>query len=169
LLQYYSVATISRATILLLSPNLREASLPAKHGLSALGWKEHLDSGGSWLDARIRVTQGTFSVFGEITKNKKFIEIYQPESKVMALEVLGSSEYPKDFEFSVGDVFRRIPELTKLYEAIVEKPAGNWMCQIKDHYNPWEMVITSNSLGMPKIGVASELLNIHDDSQIEEI
>ncbi|SPD73259.1 hypothetical protein PITCH_A1750002 [uncultured Desulfobacterium sp.] len=170
LLQYYSVSALSRATILLLSPNLREASLPARHGLNAVGWKQHLNTGGSWLEARIRVTEGTFSLFGEVTSNKHFIEIYDnPTNKYLPIKVLGSTKYPNNFEFSVGDLIRRIPDLTTLYEAIVENPASNWMCNISDNSNSLEMRITSNHLGMPKKDAAAKWLNIHDDNQIEEI
>ena len=115
------------------------------------------------------MTDGTFSVFGEVTSNKKFIEVYQPTGELLALEVLGSSEYPKNFEFSVGDLIRRNPGLTRLYEAIVENPAGNWTCALRDHSGSWEMTITSNRLGMPASDVAATLLNISDGSQIKEI
>ena len=121
LLRYYSVLSIARAIILILSPNMRECSLPAQHGLSVIGWKELFSSGGSLLDARIRVTRGTFATFAEITANKSNVEVYALDGEAIVVSHDGTSVYPSEFEFTVADIFSRLPSLAKLYEALVEK------------------------------------------------
>lgn len=70
LLQYYGVLSLSRALILLLSTNLREASLPKAHGLSASGWGTLL-APATWKpsDLEVNIRRGTFHSLLEITKN----------------------------------------------------------------------------------------------------
>lgn len=169
LLQYYSNLAYSKATVLLISPRYRESALPASHGLSASGWKEHLTRGGSFLDAKIKVTSGAFSVFGEVTKNKKFIELFLPDGKILPIPVEGSSSYPDNFEFTVGDILSRIPNLSKLYESILEKSASNWMCNIRDYSDTWDLTLTENLLGLPCKERVAELFSVSDINQIEEI
>lgn len=168
LLQYYSILAYARAAILLLHPSFRETSLSNSHGLIAIQWKEHLSRGGNWVDSKIRAVTGTFSQFGEVTGNKKIVELLQPTGEYLRLEANGTEKYPDGFEFTVGDILRRMPGLINHYETIMQAPALCWSCSISDHPTPWSIRITSNHLGLPTTSKAAQLLAIDDSNIIKQ-
>jgi hypothetical protein len=168
LLQYYGVLATVRAFILLKSPGLRETALYPGHGLNAIGWKDHLSTGGSWLDARLRIDGGTFSQLAEVTGNKEVVEIIQLDAADLRLEIPGTSTYPAAYEFRVRDIIGRLPDLTALFEAIDETPAAAWWCNITQSGDTFMFELMSNTRGLPTIEETRALFGLEQSTEVSK-
>lgn len=118
LLQYYGVLSLSRGLILLLSPNLRETSLPQAHGLSTNGWNDLLSTSiNKPTDLKIKITNGTFLSLLNETKNSYTSIIFQaPYPNKLVMTRYSSASTFEGATFSFQEVLSRIPELRHTYE-----------------------------------------------------
>jgi hypothetical protein len=167
LLHYYAVLAFARGFLLLSNSSLRETALAQSHGLSAVGWKDHLASGGDWLDARVRVEGGTFSQLAELTQSRNVLELFQHTSTYQRVNITGLSSYPSGFTFTVRDVLSRLPSVATLYEAIVDQPAANWYSDMMQYGDYWRLSVTANARGLPSEERLRELLSLDSAIKIE--
>jgi hypothetical protein len=118
LLQYYGVLSLSRALVLLLSHNFREASLPQAHGLSSVGWGEVLAGDVRRPEElRVKVTRGTFLSVLESTDNSDLSVVFTaPYPKKVLLSRTRDFEAVLKSTFTFQQVLARISELRDLYE-----------------------------------------------------
>lgn len=112
LLTFYGVASLSRATLLLLKKGSGEASMTRGHGLTTMGWAETLSgdihSGLQALHSlRIKTSAGLFTEFVRETSNRMCMH-------VNSSNVDWSIDYdipPVGEEFTLGELLTRIPDL----------------------------------------------------------
>ncbi len=119
LLQYYGVLSLSRGSILVLSPNLRETSLPQAHGLSSVGWSSVLGVEGRMpFELEVRVNNGTFLALLEHTQNA------DPPIDIWSQVGLHRSVFPRHHALPAPDgldltfrqVIARVSELRDTYD-----------------------------------------------------
>jgi YaaC-like Protein len=116
LLTFYGVACLSRSLLLLLKASGGEEGLTASHGIETVGWGNVLSGdtaeGLNQLgNLKIRTRAGLFSDFVKHTNNR--ISIHVRSGGVdwrLSYDIPESSE-----EFSIYDLFSRIPDLQKDY------------------------------------------------------
>jgi hypothetical protein len=129
LLQYYGVLSLCRGLVLLLSPNLRETSLPQAHGLSSIGWSSVLGTEGlrsSELEAK--VNNGTFLALLQHTQNS------DPPIDIWAQNGPHRSVFPRrraiagleGFSLTFRQVLARVSELRDTYERSLGECAENY-------------------------------------------
>lgn len=125
-LQYYGVLALSRGLILLLSPNLRETSLPQAHGLSSNGWGEKLSIKQPG-ELSVAVNNGTFLSLMEHTGNFETPWVYTgpyPSKLILA------RSYPTaslaEIRITFEEVLSRTPELREIFEKTFQKSASNY-------------------------------------------
>jgi hypothetical protein len=167
LLQYYATLAYTRAYVLLLSHNLREAALASGHGLTAVGWKEHLASGGSWLDARLRVDAGTFSQLAAVTRNLDVVEVPDPSGKRLQLQVPGSASFTVGWELRVGDIVSRYPSLVHLYETVTGQAANCWSCAMFNMDVVLEFQVVANAAGLPPADLMTKLFSLRSTTDLK--
>ncbi len=128
LLQYYGVLSLSRALILVLSPNLRETSLPQAHGLGSVRWSQNLANDVRRPeDLEVIITKGTFLSLLESTDNSDLSGAYTGPypNRLIFPRSRSSSELPgKTFRFR--QVLARITELRDVYERSFGHAASNY-------------------------------------------
>ncbi|WP_152531689.1 YaaC family protein [Pseudomonas syringae] len=125
-LQYYGVLALSRGLILLLSPSLRETSLPQSHGLTSTGWGEHLTNNQPG-NLSVEVTKGTFLSLMEHTANFEMPWVFTgpyPNRIIIARSFPFTSLLSAQFSFE--DVLSRTPELRVNFEKAFLKCASNY-------------------------------------------
>lgn len=121
LLTFYGVASLSRALLLLLKVEGGEAGLTPGHGLETVGWGDVMSGdiavGLTRLsELKIRTRAGLFSDFVTHTKNRLCIHV---DSGGVDWRIrYDIPELGK--EFSVADLFSRIPDLQVDYSNISE-------------------------------------------------
>lgn len=119
LLTFYGVASLSRALLLLLKADGGEEGLTAGHGLETVGWGDVMSgdiaAGLTRLgDLKIRTRAGLFSDFVKHTNNRISIHV-----STAGVDWRLWYDIPKsDEEFSVADLFSRIPDLQQDYSNI---------------------------------------------------
>ncbi len=128
LLQYYGVLSLCRGLILLLSHNLREASLPRAHGLSSIGWSTVLAADVRRpSELQVKVSRGTFLSMLESTSNADISVVFTgpypnqiifPRTRATA----NLLETPCTFQ----QVLARISELRDVYERSFGQCASNY-------------------------------------------
>jgi hypothetical protein len=167
LLRYYGALGLTRAFILLKSPILREASMTPSHGLSAVGWKDHFATGGSWLDARVRIDSGTFSELASVTSNASAIEVlWRENDDFVSIHITGTSSYAASFEFRVRDVIARLHRFADLYEAVTNAAALTWRCELNDEGAETSVEVMSNAGGLPTIPQVVEWFSLTPDTAV---
>ena len=119
LLTFYGVASLSRALLLLLKTEGGEEGLTAGHGIETVGWSDVMSgdtaSGLTRLgDLKIRRRSGLFSDFVTQTNNRVSIHV---NSEGVDWRLCYNIPELED-EFSVADLFSRIPDLQKDYSNI---------------------------------------------------
>lgn len=119
LLTFYGIASLSRALLLLLKPDGGEEGLTASHGIETVDWKTVMSGDTAkglrnLKDLRIRRQSGLFSDFLKYTENHICLHV-----KSGAVDWSLAYDIPDaEEEFSVDDLFSRIPDLRKNYENI---------------------------------------------------
>lgn len=119
LLTFYGVASLSRALLLLMKKSGGEEGLTGSHGLETVGWGDIL-SGDTSTGLRnlgslkIRTTSGLFDDFITHTDNR--ISLHVNSSAVDWRLAYDKPELGD--EFTVDDLFSRIPDLQKDYSNI---------------------------------------------------
>lgn len=119
LLTFYGVTSLSRALILLLRKSGGEECLTESHGLKTVGWGDILSGDiGSALEQlgnlKIRTTNGLFNDFLTTTNNRMSVHI---NSSAVDWRLAGGRPALKH-EFTVDELFSRIPDLEKDYSNI---------------------------------------------------
>jgi len=116
LLTFYGVTCLSRALLLLLKVSGGEEGLTASHGIETVGWGDIMSgdtaAGLERLgELKIRTRAGLFSDFVTHTNNRISIHVNSA-----GVDWRLSYDIPEPGEeFSVGDLFSRIPDLQKDY------------------------------------------------------
>jgi hypothetical protein len=128
LLQYYGVLSLSRGLILLLSHNLREASLPQAHGLSSIGWSNVLAADSRRpAELQVEISKGTFLSMLESTLNADVSRLFTgpypnqiifPRTRAVT-DLLGTT-------FNFQQLLARVPELRDVYERSFGQCASNY-------------------------------------------
>ncbi len=119
LLTFYGVTSLSRALLLLLKADGGEEGLSAGHGIETIGWGDVMSGDTSaglmrLTDLKIRKRAGLFSDFVKYTNNRIAIHI-----NTGGVDWRCSYDVPEnDQEFSVADLFSRIPDLGSDYSDI---------------------------------------------------
>lgn len=119
LLTFYGVTSLSRVLILLLKTNGGEEGLTVGHGLETVGWGNIMSgdiaTGLKRLsELKIRTKAGLFSDFVTYTKNRISIHV-----RTAGVDWTVWYDLPQHGdEFSVADLFSRIPDLEKDYSNI---------------------------------------------------
>ena len=128
LLQYYGVLSLSRALCLLLSSNLREASLPQAHGLVSRDWGRILSNGPARAaEVCVLVANGTFLKLIEVTENMQPASVFTgPYPSNLQFFQRAPLPISSQHSFSLQDVLGRVPELRDLYERSFDKTASNY-------------------------------------------
>lgn len=125
-LQYYGVLALSRGLILLLSPNLRETSLPQAHGLSSSGWGESLSQSKPG-DLSVAITKGTFLSLMEETGNFDTPWVFTgPYPSKLILARSYPTSFRADTRITFEEVLSRTPELREIFEKTFQKCASNY-------------------------------------------
>ncbi len=111
-LSFYGVASLSRATLLLLKRGSGEASLTRGHGLETMGWANTLSgdipAGLAALETlRIRSCAGLFSEFVKETNNCMCMHVNSSQVDWR----INYDIPPIGEEFTFGDLMSRIPDL----------------------------------------------------------
>jgi hypothetical protein len=168
LLQYYSVLALSRGTILLGTPNLRETALAKSHGLSAVGWEETLNGKAiNWLQARIRTDGGgTFSqlLSDQALRSNARIWLYDERPRRYPTAVDG--ELPSGFELRVIDVLSRLPVLRALVSEVAGFESRSWDCRTDGRDDHVGLTIYPNSRGLPTEGDLRRWLELDASDKI---
>ncbi|WP_100656186.1 YaaC family protein [Alteromonas flava] len=132
LLTFYGVASLSRALLLLMKKNGGEEGLTGSHGLETVGWGDILSgeiSTGlrSLRNLKIRTTSGLFNDFITHTNNR--ISLHVNSSAVdWRLDYVKPATGD---EFTVDDLFSRIPDLQKDYSNISQVKKYSSINQMK--------------------------------------
>ncbi len=114
LLVYYSCLSLARAVVMFRT-HAMEGHLSQSHGLSANGWSDTLGPGPSaFLDLALATTGGTFAELAAATQNAERISFFTGPGDVEDVTVLGALAVPPGHKLTVGDVWRRIPQLAPL-------------------------------------------------------
>lgn len=125
-LQYYGVLALSRGLILLLSPNLRETSLPQAHGLSSSGWGDCLSQKQPG-ELTVTVNKGTFLSLMEHTENFETPWVYTgPHPSKIILARSYPTKTINSTKFTFEEVLSRTPELREIFEKTFQKNASNY-------------------------------------------
>lgn len=116
LLTFYGVASLSRALLLLLKGDGGEEGLATGHGLETVGWKNEMSvdtaAGLTKLgELKIRRRAGLFSDFVTYTANRTCVHVNSAGIDWRIQYTVSDSGE----EFSVADLFSRIPDLRKDY------------------------------------------------------
>ena len=119
LLTFYGVTCLSRALLLLLKVDGGEEGLTTGHGIETVGWGDVLsgDTAAGLMrlgELRIRRRAGLFSDFVTHTNNR--ISIHVNSAGVDWRLCYKSSE--GDEEYSLADLFSRIPDLQQEYSSV---------------------------------------------------
>ena len=119
LLSFYGVASLSRATLLLLKKGSGEASLTPGHGIETVGWATTLSgeisTGLTGLESlRIKTCGGLFSEFMRETNNRMCMHVnFSSVDWEIAYDLPLIGE-----ELTLGDLLSRIPDLLNEYKRI---------------------------------------------------
>lgn len=111
---------------MLLSPNLRETSLPQAHGLSSSGWGERLSQRQPG-ELSVAVNKGTFLSLMEHTGNFDTPWVFTgpfPDKLILARRF--PTESLAETRFTFEDVLSRTPELREIFERTFQKSASNY-------------------------------------------
>jgi YaaC-like protein len=128
LLQYYGVLSLSRALSLVLSHNLREASLPPKHGITSVGWGNVLAAPDRHPEnLEVQITDGALlSLLGSIGNSEVstvFTAPYPSQLNIVrayGIEALGGAK------ITLRQLLSRIPDLRDIYERSFGESAANY-------------------------------------------
>jgi hypothetical protein len=116
LLTFYGVACLSRALLLLLKVSGGEEGLTGSHGLETVNWGNIMSGDTAkgltkLTNLKIRTRPGLFSDFVTHTNNRVSMHVNSAEVDWrLSYSIPESGE-----EFSIGDLFARIPDLQKDY------------------------------------------------------
>ena len=119
LLTFYGVTSLSRALLLLLKADGGEEGLHAGHGIETVRWGDVMSSDTAdgltrLKELKIRRRAGLFSDFVNYTRNRMAIHL-----RSAGVDWRCSYDVPKrDEEFSVEDLFSRIPDLRQDYSDV---------------------------------------------------
>jgi hypothetical protein len=119
--QYYGVLAFSRALILFLSPDAKEATLHKMHGLRA-----SIRDGGDIEDIQLTVQSGTFSELLHATANvqESIVDLPSPGKPLQRTAVLRSLRQPEPGStFSFINLLSRISDLQSHFESAFGKCA----------------------------------------------
>lgn len=149
LLVYYGVLSLTRAAILFLDVQKREASLAASHGLNAHGWSGDLGAGADVRDLRIAIAaNGTFRELTSATATED-VEIYTgpfPTTK----RLLQHHDEPLDESIvRLGEVLSRLPAVLDLYEQSFDEFAAAREGSIFGLSTQMDLSIFPSTRGLP--------------------
>src|SRR4051794_20281427 len=119
LLTYYGILSLSRALILFISTNLREAGLAQSHGLSIEGWGQALSKDNMGV-ATLRLennSHGTFQQLLDATGHCSFIRF----NSSVPNHVHTCPMPQPNTKFSMGEIFARIPEIREVHRRLQDE------------------------------------------------
>jgi hypothetical protein len=118
LLLYYGALALTRALVLFLDPDAREATLKKSHGLTIKGWETHLAKGLEEVpNLTVSLEQGTFDQLCEVTENLDRALVFRPPyPNRTSWKRKGSKDIPPGTKITIREVLSRIPELRDLFE-----------------------------------------------------
>ena len=171
LLQYYGVLSLSRALILLLSHNLREASLPQAHGLSSIGWSNVLVA-----DVRrpaqlqVKVNSGTFLSMLESTSNSDISVVFTGPypSRIIFPRTRAVTDLI-EATFTFQALLGRISELRDIYERSFGQCASNYRAFVftLSSTTQSDIDLFDGRHGLPPVEQLRQELSIPEDVQIQ--
>ena len=128
LLQYYGVLSLCRSLILLLSPNLREASLRQSHGVQSVGWNEVLAADKPHpVDLEVKIGEGTFLSLLMSTKNSDVSSVFTgPYPSRLIFTRTRPTAALRGVRIAFQPLLSRICELRDVYERSFGKCASNY-------------------------------------------
>jgi YaaC-like Protein len=118
LLLYYGVLALSRGLILFLDVSLRECSLPASHGIEAVGWQNAQGGIDQLPNLPLKITGGTFGALSKATNNVERCLIHAaPKSAPphRPLSRTGTTTIKIPATISIKMVLERLPDLSTIF------------------------------------------------------
>lgn len=127
-LQYYGVLSLCRSLILLLSSNLREASLRQSHGVQSVGWNKVLAADQPHpVDLEVKIVKGTFLSLLESTGNSDLSSVFTGPypSRFIFMRTRPTTTL-RDARIIFHQLLSRICELRYVYERSFGTCASNY-------------------------------------------
>ncbi len=118
LLLYYGVYALSRGLILFLDVSLRECSLPASHGIEAVGWQNAQGSIDQLPNLPLKITGGTFGALSKVTGNVERCLIHAVPKDAPPHHLLvraGTTTIKTPATISIKMVLERLPDLSTIF------------------------------------------------------
>lgn len=153
LLLYYGVLSLSRALILFADSSAREATLLQGHGVRAVGWSSILaepTKARRIPDLSMMFQGGTFTHLSSVTSNAEWTQVVwtndMPQlgastelSGQIGWLANGTERLAQETTVTLGDVFRRIPDLAFTYEEVFGELAACFPALVTAVRGPFNM------------------------------
>jgi hypothetical protein len=118
LLLYYGVYALSRGLILFLDVSLRECSLPASHGIEAVGWQNAPGGIDQLPNLPLKITGGTVGALSKATGNVERCLIHAVPKSAPPHHLLvraGTTTIKTPATITIKMVLERLPDLSTIF------------------------------------------------------
>ncbi len=156
LLLYYGVYALSRCLILFLDASLRECSLPATHGIDAVGWQNAQGGIDQLPNLPLKITGGTFGLLSKATSNVERCLVHGVPSGLPPRHLLvreGTATITTPTTISIKMVLERLPDLSTIFATTFGSSPKSFqaMLVILSEDTQTDVHILETELGWPRV------------------